>query len=278
MQPAVAVIPPEEQRSPGQIAAAVIPAIGRPDFPERLLGVYRELAGCDFCSVFSWESQDGPRLLFALGMHPEIPGFVLSAARAYANTYWRFDTNARQGMMRACGGVSLLRITPADIRDPDYRHYCYQRAGICERLMLVDTAAPTLSVSGYRTVSRGPAPPLVIQRMQEVAPMLIAAIRRHHELIEQEAQATGSPSSHILVNRAHEWGLSAREAEVAAGLAMGRRQVEIAKRAGITLNSVITYRRRAYQKLRVSDRLELRALCERLAAGSGPEAMEDATQ
>ncbi len=58
--------------------------------------------------------------------------------------------------------------------------------------------------------------------------------------------------------------MSEREAQVAAGLAMGHSQSDIAKSSGLALNSVITYRRRAYQKLKVADRLELRAMCEKL--------------
>ena len=49
------------------IAARVIAAIGRPDFPEALLSVYRDLAGCNLCSAFQWEDVRGPRLLFATG-------------------------------------------------------------------------------------------------------------------------------------------------------------------------------------------------------------------
>ena len=257
----------ESQKSPAESVAGIIAAIGRPEFSGRLLSTWRELAGCDFCTAFSWEPQGGPHPLFALGVHPEVPGFALAAARAYANTYWRLDTHALEAMARAGSGISLLRMSAAEISDPGYRHDCYERAGICERLMLFDAMSPIISVSGYRTVSRGPASPEIVRQLEDAGPTIIATVRRHHELIvEQEARAARSPAGHILFEHAGEWGLSAREAEVAAGLAMGRSQVEIARRACISVNSVITYRRRAYQKLRVSDRLQLRALCERLGA------------
>jgi DNA-binding CsgD family transcriptional regulator len=94
--------------------------------------------------------------------------------------------------------------------------------------------------------------------------VLIAALRRHTELMERKKQIVLSHSRSVLVRQAREWGLSEREAEVAAGLVTGQSQSDIAKAAGLALNSVITYRRRAYQKLKVADRLELRAMCERL--------------
>lgn len=114
-------------------------------------------------------------------------------------------------------------------------------------------------------------PAQVAQRMEDAGPTLIAALRRHTELMERAAQTVTSPSRSVLLQRAREWGLSAREAQVAAGLATGQSQSDIAKGSGVTLNSVITYRRRAYQKLKVADRFELQALCERLLArGESP--------
>jgi DNA-binding CsgD family transcriptional regulator len=256
--------------SPQHIAARVIPAIGRPDFPERLLSVYRDIADCDLCSAFSWDAENGPRLLFAAGLHPQIPGFALAASRAYAQTYWRFDSVARHGMIHGCTGLSLLRMSEADIHDADYRRDCYQRGGISERLTLFDTDSTILSVSGYRSLARGPITSEIAQRMEDAAPILVPALRRHNELLERAAHVVLVPSRGVLLQRAREWGLSAREAEVAAGLATGQSQADIAKSSGLALTSVITYRRRAYQKLKVADRLELRALCERMVAPAEP--------
>jgi len=251
------------------IAARVIPAIGRPEFPERLLSVYRDLADCDLCSAFSWDAERGPRLLFAAGLHPQIPGFALAASRAYAQTYWRFDSVAPHSVSHGCSRLSLSRTNAADIHDADYRRECYQRGGISERLTLFDADcgdSTTVSVSGYRSASRGPTTSEIAQRIENAAPILVAALRRHNELLERAAHVVLVPSRSVVLQRAREWGLSAREAEVAAGLATGQSQADIAKSSGLALTSVITYRRRAYQKLKVSDRLELRALCERMVA------------
>lgn len=255
--------------SPAQIAARVIAAIGRADFPERLLSVYRDLAGCDLCSAFAWESERAPKLLFAAGVHPQISGFALSASRAYEKQYWQRDASVRRSEMHSSSGLSLVRTIAADIRDPDYRRDCYQRGGISERLTLFDTDLPFVSVSGYRTASRGPTPSHVAQRIADAGPTLIAALRRHSELLERAIQ-TNALSRSDLLEWARELGLSAREAEVAAGLAMGQSQSDIAKGSGLGLNSVITYRRRAYQKLQVADRRELQAMCGRMISPEDP--------
>ncbi|MEI9928104.1 MAG: LuxR C-terminal-related transcriptional regulator [Sphingomonas sp.] len=49
------------------------------------------------------------------------------------------------------------------------------------------------------------------------------------------------------------------------GSRAGLGQAEIGAEAGLALSSVITYRRRAYRKLGVADRRQLRGLLERLA-------------
>ena len=111
---------------------------------------------------------------------------------------------------------------------------------------------------------RGPIGPEAARRMELAGPILEAAIRRHIELLEQATRTVVAPSLEAVLQWARRCGLSERESEVAAGLATGLSQSDIARRFGISLNSVITYRRRAYQKLGVSDRRQLQARCAEL--------------
>lgn len=252
----------ERTLSPAHIAARVIPAIGRPEFPSLLLSVYRDLAGCELCSAFSWESGRGPKLLLAAGEHPRVSGFAHSASRAYTQRYWRSDTTLVHGRP----GLSFVRMKATDICDTDYRRDCYQSGGIRERLTLFDAAFPAVSVSGYRSDSHAPTAALIDEWMADAGPTLVAAVRRHHELLELAQQTVLSPSLDAVIEWARECGLSTREAQVAAGLTLGQTQAEIAGYVGLSVNSVVTYRRRAYQKLKVADRRALQALCARQMA------------
>lgn len=154
-----------------------------------------------------------------------------------------------------------MRTAAADIRDADYRRDCYQSGGIRERLTLYDATFPAVSVSGYRSDACGPTASPVAQWMTDVGPTLVAALRRHNELVELAQQTVRSPSLDAVVQWARERGLSAREAQVVAGLTLDQTQSQIAGGVGLSINSVITYRRRAYQKLKVADRRALKALC-----------------
>jgi DNA-binding CsgD family transcriptional regulator len=252
----------ERTLSPAHVAARVIPAIGRPEFPSQLLSVYRELAGCELCSAFSWESERGPKLLFAAGEPAGVSGFALSASQAYTQKYWQSDAALGRDGLHDRSGLSFVRMTAADIRDADYRRDCYQSGGIRERLTLFDASFPAVSVSGYRSDARGPTAASVARFMTVAGPTLVAAVRRHNELQELARQTVLSPSLDAVVQWARKRGLSAREAQVVAGLTLGQTQAEIAGYVGLSVNSVVTYRRRAYQKLKVTDRRALQALCE----------------
>ncbi|HWK52610.1 MAG TPA: LuxR C-terminal-related transcriptional regulator [Steroidobacter sp.] len=265
----------ERTTSPAHLAARVIPAIGRPEFPAVLLSVYRDLAGCELCSAFSWQSERGPKLLFAAGEHPRVSGFALSASQAYTQRYWQSDAAlVGRAPPQQCSssrtafrsGLSVVRMTAADIRDADYRRDCYQNGGIRERLTLFDPRFPAISVNGYRSDSRGPTAAPVAQWLADAGPTLMAALRRHNELLELAEQPALSPSLDAVMQWARKRGLSAREAQVVAGLTLGQTQLQIAGGVGLSVNSVITYRRRAYQKLKVVDRRALQALYGRSMA------------
>ena len=83
----------------------------------------------------------------------------------------------------------------------------------------------------------------------------MAILDRHLEIANRQAEARPA-MPHELARRFLDCGraLSEREAAVAAALLLGKTQREISAATGIALSSVITYRRRAYRKLCVSDR------------------------
>lgn len=253
------------------LLAGLIDAIGRDEFPGRMLSVYREAGGCDFCSGFLWTPNRGPRLLFAAGEHPAIPGFALAASRQYERDYWRGDGLLRPRCFEtAQDGAGWLMLTPERISDPRYREACYLRPGIAERLTVFETVAPGLSISGYRMAARGPATPAERRRLFALGPVLLAAARRH----EQGVGAPAAPPSVLRLDamrrQARDWGLSVRETEVAVGLADGVRQEDIAARCGLALATVVTYRRRAYEKLGVANRRELKMRFESAGRGDQP--------
>ncbi len=235
--------------------AAAVAALGAVEFPERFLAVLRALAGTDLCSAFELVGDGAPRYLFSAGRHPDIPDFAESASLAYARNYWQRDRATQRALAQAAGSVQIVRQAWNGITDPDYRRTCYERGGIVERLTLYAGGARPLFASAYRTRASGHSGAAEVEALEEAAPLVMALLAKHLETAQRPAEGQPAPL-HEIARRLLDCGhaLSEREAAVAASLFLGRTQRDISAATGIALSSVITYRRRAYRKLSVSDR------------------------
>lgn len=243
--------------------AGVVATVGSPEFPARFLATLETLCGARLFSAFCFRGADAPRTLFAEGECRGAPDFARTASTAYSRRYWRQDSDVR----RAGAGVRVVRTCAGDIADADYRRTCYENGGIGERLSIQAAGRQPLIANGYRAASDGGFRPGDIARLEDFAPLLMAALSRHVELsASRPGDETPAAVRQTLLSA--DAGLSAREAEVAAGFILGRTQGEIGIETGLTLSSVITYRRRAYCKLGVMDKQELLATYRQLRLSS----------
>ncbi|WP_172717068.1 MULTISPECIES: helix-turn-helix transcriptional regulator [Neorhizobium] len=244
--------------------AALMDELGEPGFPEKLLETLRAIAGTDFCSAFQAEEDGSLTYLFACGYHSTIPGFAERASLDYARRYWQRDQVTRQMLNGAPGlaKVQVVRQAWNGIRDPEYRRDCYERAHVLERLTIYHSEEPRIFASLYRTRESGPFPLSAVERLEAFAPLLIAMVVKHVRLQGRPPTAPLHPPQQEIAGRLLQAGfaLSGREAEVSAGLLLGRTHREISEKVGLALSSIVTYRQRAYRKLGVSDRRGLEAL------------------
>jgi DNA-binding CsgD family transcriptional regulator len=238
-----------------------IAAIGEGVFPAKLLQLLKLLSGAEFCSAFEIDADGSLRFLFAAGQHPDIPGFAEAASHAYACTYWRKDRATRQTLAAQPARVQMVRQAWNGITDPDYRRACYERGGVVERLTLYAPGLRTLFASAYRTRDSGHSSPAQLEALEQNAAMIMTIVRKHIEVTRRTPFPVGAPAHEIARLLLADGGsLSAREAAVAAAMMLGKTQTEIAHETGVALSSVITYRRRAYRKLGVSNRRDLQTL------------------
>jgi DNA-binding CsgD family transcriptional regulator len=246
--------------------AEIITELGGPLFPDRFLGALHALTGADLCSAFRIESDGSLRVLFAEGAHPTIPSFAQVASLNYAEHYWKQDGLSRR--LKSARTVRVVRQASSAIADPEYRAACYERAGIAERLTLYQGGPGGIFASGYRTHRSGPFDAAGIAQLETYAPILLSAADRHDRLVRQGGIRGPSRSDVVRRLLSQPYGLSAREAEIAAGLVLGRTQPQIAQEMALSLGTVITYRRRAYGKIGVASRSELADLYQAMAAAA----------
>jgi DNA-binding CsgD family transcriptional regulator len=261
------MIPGEPDHAIAQALARLVGAIGGAGFAGGFLEALRVLGDVELCSVFRRTGR-GVELLFAQGHALQQAEFALTASREYARAHWRSDVQMMRLARARGGGPLILRRGAAEISNSAYRAACYDRAGVVDRLSICWPGEIDLVANGYRTSASGPFAASDVARIEAYASLLHAALVQH---LRADA-ATGLVFDEgALVEKllALDCRLSAREAEVAAGLMLGETQERIARGRRLSPTTVVTYRRRAYCKLGVANRRDLQALHRRLLAEPG---------
>jgi DNA-binding CsgD family transcriptional regulator len=247
--------------------AALVRAIGSDGFAERFLAVLHVLSGASLCSVFRICPTGGVELLFAAGRKAGWD-FPLRASMDYERAYWRADAQLAD-LMRILGDApAIVRRRASEIGDTAYRAACYDRADISERITILCPGDSALIINGYFGADGARPGVRDIRSLQDHAEMLIAAIGQHlRASARMDIPFDRAAMADALARLGH--GLSPREAQVAAGMMLGETQERIAETLGVGRATIITYRRRAYQKLGVSCRRDLVALHRRLVIAAG---------
>lgn len=252
-------------------AVNLIEAVGRSTFPPYLFRLVHDAAGCEHVSAFAFDGRQPPRVILA-----ENTGetrLASSVAQKYVARYWRLDpANRILDKTDHLDGSWGLRISASDITDSIYRGHCYTAVGLDHRLSISQFRnGQNYRLNVYcrrdRPFSEG-----VTHKIFDAADLLMALVRRHDtERDAAETPMTVSTFQQRLRDAAPT--LSKRELEVTALIARGLSSHGIALELGVSINTVLTYRKRAYTRLNISTQNELmrlllgtRGLAGRLAA------------
>lgn len=244
-----------------QILADLVARLGEAGFVGALMAALHALCGADMCSGFAIDA-DRPKALFAESVDRRRSAFARIATLRYVQKYWKRDTATAYALGRAHRSVRTLRRPSSVIRDIDYRHECYAEGEVVERLTICRSGTVSLIVNAYRDRTSGAFAPTEIERFEAAAPVLMAALEKHQQLIATACDAAPAWRTGAQAGRAaaiDDAGLSQREAQVVAAILSGMDQNDIAQAIGVKTSTVVTYRRRGYAKLGVRSRAELRA-------------------
>src|SRR4051794_3611280 len=238
-------------------AGAVIPmglAVGQASFPQVLIETVRGVAGVGHCMVFPFEDQRSARCLLSAGNIDIGPDL----GAAYSEHFHTADPN-REAIFRE-------RSEARHIMLPNFARRMYPRSYrkiFFEDSEIVDKAATAIWVGDhcyyvnfYRTLVQGRFDDGERQRIAAVAPLVAAAVARHC----QRGAPAADPADRLaalFANRAPLSGLTAREKDVCRRILSGFSSEAMAADLGIALNSVYTYRKRAYEKLGIASQNEL---------------------
>lgn len=239
--------------------AAVVTALGTTDFAGGLLGALNHDVAVDHLAIMRFEDRRRPPVIeSAVWRGGE---FVAATQRAYLDRFYPHDPVLR------CfgGGPRLLHLRREDIENRDYRESVYGHAGLLERISIATTDGGRLiALNLYRREPSGAFTPAELRLMARQMPLLAAMTVKHVRMLAMllRSRDRGDRASALAERlRALEPDLTRREVDVLTRALGGMTSTGIAIDLGISLNTVLTYRKRAYARLGVCRQADLFSRC-----------------
>jgi DNA-binding CsgD family transcriptional regulator len=215
--------------------------LGQEGFVAAWLELIADL-GADQAMVFSYRG-DHAACLMARNFRQAQMGQRL--ASDYLDGWFRQDPLFEQVLVLLPGQVEVMRIDPhTSVMPTAYRARFYDHPGLQGKVtVLVAGEGFRLAINLYRRDMRDWQP----------EPAILRVLGRLALVHFERREAGGAPDALL--------ALSERERAVCLGVLAGKKAEVIAHELGVAPTSVVTYRRRAYEKLGISSRGELFAIC-----------------
>jgi len=247
-------------------ATSLVAAIGSADagsFAAEVLKTLGEGAQLAQCTIFAYEFGNRPRTVSVADRRGG--RFLRDVADVYSKLFYALDGNqnivSNEPAARHGASIVMHQQTSDDIVHEGYRAACYGNPNVYDRLSLLLQPADEiwLSVNLYRDRAHANFQPREIAFIEALAP-LIGHTARHHYALHGQHQL-GLPQLMLARVRSLCPTLAKRELDVIRGVLEGRTAAEIGEILGIKPASVVTYQKRAYQRLGISTQRQLFALC-----------------
>lgn len=241
-----------------------IRALGTAAFDNALFGFVQRTIPIDYLTVFV--HRDGERApTVAMSASSGGPGWDRRLSSSYLGRYWRVDP-ATKPLIEDCsnGRVGTVRTRPLDIDNPQYRQECYADLRVRERLALSSELGPEcVRLNVFRGMGHYFFSDAEIEWLRSQAVLLGALAWRHQQIDQIRCpRARWEPPELERRLTSVAGGLSNRERQVGARIAAGWTSDAIAADLGLSKNSILTFRRRLYAKLRVNSVARLYRLIE----------------
>lgn len=253
--------------------APVVAASGDPTFVDELIAALDRVVRVDHLCLMRFDSRTRPPSLESAtlrgGKHvPEVQ-------QAYLAGHFRHDPSLRVAeSSRFRDGVAIIRLhrdtVPRGAFGADY----YERVRLLERLTIASIGDGRLHcLNLYRHDEAGAFDHEELERIEAVARFVAVTAIKHNAARDPRSRYCdrwGRLAGFMSLLRTVDAGLTGRELDVLARILVGMTSEGIALDLGIGVNSVLTYRKRAYSRLGITSQSQLFSLC--LGYGNEPSA------
>jgi DNA-binding CsgD family transcriptional regulator len=246
-------------------------ALGGKEFEEQVVALLNLLLPIDHCVVFT-HGADGVGHLFTHGK------MAAQTAEQLANDYVQqyHDRDPMFATLASDEAGDLGKIRPLDLQteyDPAYRNHFFDRNGLIDKASTVGRVKDGSVLCNFYRMAGSPRYSLEDRaRLERILPLVTALIAAHFRLVKKpNPNAPDSATSrertrslvHTIIGKqvAPFDRLTAREREVCERILLGYTSIGIGLDLDIAPSSVLTYRKRAYEKLGIGSQNELFALC-----------------
>ena len=233
----------------------LIECVGTDVFPQTLFAISRNVTGCDLVMAFRKPINGGPKLLVSDGINTSD-----WREGQYLGGHWRSDPIRRIEESARTATVAISRVVAEELSCIDYRNDCFMRGNIASRvsLSLRDRDATT-HLNLYFREGRG-MQSKAHRFLSASARLLIPLLNRHAATFGQTPVSLSGQAAVMARLKAIEPSMSERELQVCSHIVRGLTSEGIALELQLSVNTVLTYRKRAYARLRISTQNELMKL------------------
>jgi DNA-binding CsgD family transcriptional regulator len=237
----------------------LIAKIGLPSFETSFFQIAREATACEHLTAFASSERSPARLLFAInrGSKP----VARTVAEKYLKHYWKHDpVNLICSRNVSPSYEMAVRVFCQDIDHDAYRRDCYSSVDLVDRFSIIrHHGDETIRLNLYRSAQRGRFVATDFASVLESADVMFALLAKHDA---QRIPAGKSSEADVLARRLRQIvpQLARREFDVCVGIMQGKSSEAIALALGISVNTVLTYRKRAYARLGITSHNELMRL------------------
>lgn len=239
--------------------APVVASLGGMSFASELVAALNRIVPVDHVCLMRFADRGRPPVLESASWRGG--DHVGEVQQAYLAGLYRRDPNLQ---LPAQPDVGVHLLACDTIADDDYRAACFQRAGLLQRLTVATVdSGQLLALNLYRLALTGPFSREELAEVDVLAPLLAALAVKHVTTLGMQLRSRDrSDRIDAFSARLHAMngGLTRREREVLARAMLGMTSQGIALDLGVSLSTVLTYRKRAYARLGVSGQAELFAL------------------
>ena len=237
--------------------AELIPAIGRSEFPQKLIGMFKQMVPIDDATILVYPGTDLPVVEYFEVPEPSESSTLdifLKGAFLLDPYYLAATRDSKFGVFR------MRELAPTGFKDSEYYKTWYKNCGYqdeCGYLIPI-SGSGFVNIALGRTATRTPFTKKQLNVLAEILPTIKVLCQQHWAEPEPEPGGVNLRAQlHCALTAFGSSLLTDREAQVINLVLHGHSTKTVAEKLSISVETVKLHRKHAYAKLEISSQAEL---------------------